>query len=75
MAYVPRAPLTGELDSGLSDGSIRKANPNRGGAVESLTQESREAVLDPRSYGSLGVSEHLANHLTNRYPERSHRYA
>ncbi|GHB52770.1 hypothetical protein GCM10010331_45520 [Streptomyces xanthochromogenes] len=75
MAYIPRGPLTDELDSGLCDGTIRKANPNRGGVVESLTRESREAVLDPRSYGPLGVSDHHAAELTNRYPERSHRYA
>ncbi len=75
MAYIPRGPLTTELEYGTSDGAIRKAAPNRGGTVERLTEESREMVLDHRSYGSLGVSDDTAAAFTSRYPERSHRYA
>lgn len=75
MAYNPRGPLTTELAYGTSDGTIRKSAPNRGGTVERLTEESRELVLDHRSYGSLGASDDAAAAYTCRYPERSHRYA
>ncbi|MDJ0463185.1 hypothetical protein [Streptomyces sp. H27-C3] len=75
MAYIPRAPLTTELGYGTSDGSIRKAAPDRGGTVERLTEESRESVLDHRSYGSLGVGDDAGSIHINRYPVRSHRYA
>lgn len=75
MAYIPRGPLTTELEYGSSDGAIRKLAPNRGGIVEKLTEASREMVMDHRSYGSLGVSEDTAAAVTCRYPERSHRYA
>lgn len=75
MVYIPRGPLTSELEYGTSDGVIRKVAPNRGGTVERLTEESREMVLDHRSYGSLGVSDDAAAAYTCRYPERSHRYA
>ncbi|MFJ2114468.1 hypothetical protein ACIOEX_21680 [Streptomyces sp. NPDC087850] len=75
MAYIPRGPLTTELTYGTSDGSIRKSAPNRGGAVESLTVESRDAALDYRAYGSLGLGDDTAAAVVDRYPERSHRYA
>ncbi|WP_030661097.1 hypothetical protein [Streptomyces rimosus] len=75
MAYVPRGPLTDELAYGLSDATVRKANPNRGGHVERLTEDSRDRTLEPRLFGGQGLSDAgAAAHLTP-YPERSHRYA
>ncbi|MCC3766010.1 hypothetical protein [Streptomyces sp. UNOC14_S4] len=56
MAYIPRGPLTNELSYGLTDGTLRKASPNRGGYVEDTTVQSR-AALDYRHFGSLGLSD------------------
>ncbi|MFI1796524.1 hypothetical protein ACH427_04085 [Streptomyces sp. NPDC020379] len=63
MVYIPRGPLVDELSYGLTDGTLRKANPNRGGAVEPTTSQAR-ATLDYRHFGSPGLSDDAAASLS-----------
>ncbi|WP_274916948.1 hypothetical protein [Streptomyces sp. WZ-12] len=62
MTYIPRGPLVDELNYGLTDGTVRKTNPHRGGYVEDTTSQSR-ASLDYTHFGSPGISDTAATAL------------
>lgn len=49
MAYAPERSRNGNLADGMTDGSYKKLNPDRGGFVESTTQDAR-AILNPTTY-------------------------
>lgn len=50
MSYAPARSENGSLRDGMTDGTYKKLNPNRGGFVETTTQESR-AMLNPDTFG------------------------
>lgn len=46
MSYAPGRPLAGELDEGLTDGTYKKINRDRGGAVDPATYRARTSLND-----------------------------
>lgn len=50
MSHAPERSRNGSLKNGMTDGSYKKLAPDRGGFVETTTQEAREA-LNPMTYG------------------------
>lgn len=50
MSHAPERSRNGSLKNGMTDGSYKKLNPDRGGFVETTTQDAR-ANLNPTTYG------------------------
>jgi hypothetical protein len=46
MSYAPNRQLAGELNEGLTDGTYKKVNTDRGGRVESTTYAVRRDLAD-----------------------------
>lgn len=46
MAYPPSRSMNSDLYEGMTDGKYKKIITNRGGVVDPLTYESREALND-----------------------------
>ncbi|MGW3153670.1 hypothetical protein [Streptomyces sp. NPDC001089] len=46
MSYAPRRPLGGELAEGLTDGTYKKINTDRGGDVDPTTYGVRQDLND-----------------------------
>lgn len=49
MAYAPQRSMNGELAEGMTEGTYKRHNPNRGGFVEHTTAEVRRD-LSPINY-------------------------
>ena len=46
MSYAPNRTLGGELDEGLTDGTYKKINRDRGGVVDPATYGARQDLSD-----------------------------
>ncbi|WP_369042187.1 hypothetical protein [Streptomyces sp. Midd1] len=46
MSYAPHRPMAGELDEGLTDGTYKKINRDRGGSVDPATYNARQDLAD-----------------------------
>jgi hypothetical protein len=46
MSYAPNRPLAGELNEGLTDGTYKKINTDRGAAVDPTTYGMRQDLND-----------------------------
>jgi hypothetical protein len=52
MAYAPQRSMNGSLNDGMTDGTYKKLNRDRGGFVETTTQDAR-ADLYPTNFGYI----------------------
>lgn len=58
MSYAPRRSMNGALADGMTDGTYKKLTRDRGGFVESTTQEAREMLnRDTIAYQESGFKQ------------------
>lgn len=58
MAYAPERSRNGSLKNGMTDGTYKKINPDRGGFVERTTELARQALnADTYAYQEYPAKE------------------